>query len=256
MRRLTVLAAGLVVSCGVALAGSSVSSPRFSLSTASAVPGDRIEVRLTSAPRPFRRRLRLYLLSTQFVGDVRSASDLRLYSLGSFTPKSRRLRVTVPSFAAGTYLLAWCRACGSTPLGVVRAPTLRLEAPPESNSCAVTRPNGVAPDGVQPAGSFYGNANLAVGIPADGILRSRDPDGKLFEKMVWVGDSFQGTLRVAYRRLEVSAPAIRAVTVAGTLGGYNGPSWASRMYFDRGCWEITGRVGDASLRLVVAVARS
>jgi hypothetical protein len=256
MRRLTVLAAGLVVSCGVALAGSSVSSPRFSLSTASAVPGDRIEVRLTRAPRPFRQRLRLYLLSTQFVGDVPSASDLRLYSLGSFTPKSRRLRVTVPSFAAGTYVLAWCGACGSTAVRIVRAPTLTLEAPPESTSCPVTTPNGVAPDGVHPAGSFYGYGNLAVGVPADGILRSRDPDGKLFNKMIWVGAGVQGTLRVAYRRLEVPAPAIRAVTVAGTLGGYDGPSWASRMYFDLGCWEVTGRVGDASLSLVVAVARS
>ena len=107
-----------------------------------------------------------------------------------------------------------------------------------------------------PAGGFYGNSNLAVGVPPDGILKSRDPDGKLFDKMVWVGTTFRGTLRVAYRRLEVTAPAIRAVTVAGTLGGYNGPSWASRMYFDRGCWEVTGRIGDATLSFVVAVARA
>jgi hypothetical protein len=255
MRRLTGLAAGLVLTCGVALAGVSASPPRFSFSAAAAVPGDRIEVRLSRAPRPFRQRLRLFLLSTQFVGDVRSPSDLRAYPLGSLTPKSRRLRVTVPSFATGTYVLGWCSACGSTALRVARAPILRLEAPPESNSCPVTPPNGVAPDGVQPAGSFYGNGTLAVRVPADGILRSREPDGKLFEKMLWVGGSVRDTLRVAYRRLEVSAPAIRAVTVAGTLSGYNGPSWASRMYFDPGCWEITGRVGNASLSLVLAVAR-
>jgi hypothetical protein len=256
MRRLTALAAGLVVTCDVALAGPAVSSPRFSFSAATAVPGDRIEVRLARAPHPFHQRVRLYLLSTEFVSDARSASDLRLYPLGSVTPKSRRLRVTVPSFPAGTYVLAWCSACGSTAVRVVRAPTLRLEAPPESTSCPVTRPNGVAPEGVQPADSFYGDGKLAAALPADGILRSRDPAGKLFDKLIWVGAGLQGTLRVAYRRLEVTAPAIRAVTVAGTLGGYDGPSWASRMYFDRGCWEVTGRVGNATLSLVLAVVRS
>ena len=256
MRRLTGLAAGLAVTCGVALAGVSASAPGLTFSAATAVPGDRIEVRLTRAPRPFRQRLRLYLLSTDFAGEVRRATDLRLYPVGSLTPKSRRLRVTVPSFATGTYVLAWCRACGSAALTVVRNPILRIEAPPESNSCPTTRPNGGAPAGVQSAGGFYGNGSLAVGVPPDGVLRSHDPDGKLFDKMVWVGTTFRGTLRVAYRRLEVTAPAIRAVTVAGTLEGYNGPSWASRMYFDRGCWEITGRVGNASLSFVVAVARA
>jgi hypothetical protein len=43
------------------------------------------------------------------------------------------------------------------------------------------------------------------------------------------------------------------VTVHGTLGGYDGPSWASRMAFQAGCWHVTGRVLDASLSFVVQV---
>jgi hypothetical protein len=53
---------------------------------------------------------------------------------------------------------------------------------------------------------------------------------------------------------EAAAPAV-AQAVPGTLMGYDGPSWASRMDLQPGCWKITGRLLDVSLSFVVQVLR-
>jgi hypothetical protein len=75
-------------------------------------------------------------------------------------------------------------------------------------------------------------------------------------KMFWVArPSAFGAFRVSYRRVDVSSPPVHAVTVSGSLGGYSGPSWASRMSFDPGCWEISARVFDVTLTFVAEVSR-
>jgi hypothetical protein len=65
-----------------------------------------------------------------------------------------------------------------------------------------------------------------------------------------------GPFSVRYHRLDVPAPAISAETVRGTWHGFTGTaSWASRMHFGEGCWNVTGRVRDVSLSFVLEVVR-
>jgi hypothetical protein len=103
--------------------------------------------------------------------------------------------------------------------------------------------------------TFHGNGALGLFLPRDGVLRARNADGTLFEKMIWAAVGPGGRkLFVRYERLDSSEPPLNAETIAGQLGGYLGPSWASRMYLKVGCWKVTGRVDDISLAFVVQVA--
>ena len=241
------LAAALTVPTPAAAA------PRFSLSTTGAIPGDHITLRLTSTPKPARKPLRIYLLASEFARETLARSDPRLHQIATLVPQRRRIaRFTVPSLAAGTYALAYCGCTGTPYARVAGAPVLVVQTPPEPTACSTTAPNNTAPAGAPPL-SFLGNSQLAILIPPDGVLRATEPDGTLFNKMLWIAARGRTKLRVSYRRVDVAAPAIGAVTVGGTLSGYDGPSWASRMYFDRGCWEIRGSAGTASLTAVLRV---
>jgi hypothetical protein len=53
--------------------------------------------------------------------------------------------------------------------------------------------------------------------------------------------------------LDPLSPPLTAGVVSGTLSGYAGPSWASRLSFQPGCWQISGRLGDVSLSFIVQV---
>ena len=99
-----------------------------------------------------------------------------------------------------------------------------------------------------------GNGTLWALLPLSRTLTTNELGGY---KMFWIGQ--QGIspftrLSVQYRLLEPGSPFVSAQTGSGTLTGYDGPSWASRMSFQPGCWQITGRVLDASLSFVVQVA--
>jgi hypothetical protein len=76
--------------------------------------------------------------------------------------------------------------------------------------------------------------------------------------MLWVARDWtvvSGSFGVQYRMLDAPSAPQTAQTVSGTLGGYAGPSWASRMSFQPGCWQVTGRLLDMSLSFVVQVER-
>ena len=81
----------------------------------------------------------------------------------------------------------------------------------------------------------------------------RSSDATVFDKWIWLARGVEGELQVQYRRLDPPFEPIIATTIAGTLSIWDGPSWASRMYFQAGCWQVTGRVGDVSLSFVVKV---
>jgi hypothetical protein len=72
--------------------------------------------------------------------------------------------------------------------------------------------------------------------------------------MIWVAKD-SGLFRVRYWPLDTPSSPVTAQVVSGTLVGYDGTSssWASRMSFQPGCWQIAGRLGDVSLRFIVQV---
>lgn len=257
-RSLSVLAACVVVLGGTAVAGTAATSPRFSFSTSVAKPGDDVSVRLSRRPRPFKRPFRLYLVPEVAASKVVSRFDSRLTYIGSVAPKRGTARFAVSALEPGLYALAyWCRGCvfsRGKQLAVQLTTLLRVAAPNSTSGCPVTTPNGRTLPGMQASSAFHGNGALGLFLPRDGVFRTPTADETLFAKMIWAAAGPSGReLVVRYELLDSSEPPLNAETIAGQLGGYSGPSWASRMHFTIGCWKITGRVDDVSLAFVVQV---
>jgi hypothetical protein len=134
-------------------------------------------------------------------------------------------------------------------------------APGGTGRCPVTRPRpwrpppGVAADALFGSGVAHGNGKLWVGGLADGgvIAGGPGPDGTLGRKLGW-WRGVAGSLRIEGRRLDGPAPPLRA----HVPDGYGDRGFqASGVFFPTGgCWEVTGRVGSASLTFVTLVAGS
>jgi hypothetical protein len=241
-----------------AATASPASTPRFSFSAAKAIAGDEVIVRVDRAPLAVRRTIRLYLVRRGGAATVRTRFDPRLSFIGSVTASRQvrsRLRFTVPPVDAGSYVLAyWCRGClrRGTGVGIEKTSVLSVEASP-GESCAVTKPNGNTPPGLAISPNWHGNGSLWRALPLDGTFVYRTTDATVFDKWIWLARGVDGELRVQYRRLDPPSTPVTATTIAGTLSIWDGPSWASRMYLQPGCWKVTGRVGDVSLVFVVQV---
>ena len=213
-------------------------------------PGDRVTLHVdgTRSGRP----VRLYLVERAHARTVRSRYDARLHFVGTVVPRRAHgvLRFEVPPLESGVYV-AWCAGCraNSAPLQVTM-PAATAAA------CPVTIPNGSVPPGVPPASTYHGNGALWTSLPQDGRHVNPNPTAPLFLKMPWGARGATGRLFVRSVRLDASAPAVDAETIPGTWHGFRGSaSWASRMYFDDGCWKVTGRVADISLSFVVHIVR-
>jgi hypothetical protein len=136
---------------------------------------------------------------------------------------------------------------------------------PTAASCPVTLPNGDGPPnwirwfGRDPR--MHGNGKLWTWLSADGIWRfdpnDKQDDGTYFDKYGWLTESRE-RLSVSARRLDAPSPPARIRV--------NGPGWFSGIpaqpaysYFAAtwwpatGCWEITGRVGGTTLKVVAIV---
>jgi hypothetical protein len=254
------LAVCVAAASATAGAEPSVTAPRFSLSATAALSGDEVTARVSGRRGRFKRAIRLYLAPEGAASQVRSRLDPRLNFVGTLSPKGASVGFTVPPLEPGPYALAyWCRGCAfprGKRLAVQRVPLIRIRAP-NAPGCAVTKPNSKAPPGAQPSARLHGNDRLSVFLPPDGVLGTRNNDGTLFEKMIWIA-ARPGSRRlvVTYERLDSADPPRNAETIAGQLSGYLGPSWASRMYFTVGCWQVSGRVDDVSVTFVVQVARA
>lgn len=132
-----------------------------------------------------------------------------------------------------------------------------LTMPQYSTPCAVTVPNGSIPPGEQ-AGpmskSFHGNGALWTALPPEGRVSVAPDnvrlDGSIGWKFMWWRDVV-GFLRISGRRLD--APALPLM--GDVPGGYGDTGFqASGVIFPtEGCWEVTGRAGEASLTFVVSV---
>lgn len=135
------------------------------------------------------------------------------------------------------------------------------QAPPGLAACPVSEP-GPAPDEIRERmfGSAFavGNDDLWVGglgpggvLPAD--ERMVEEDGSIGWKLGW-WRYVRGSLEITGRRLDGGAPPLRA----SVPDGYGSTGFqAAGVYFPTdGCWEVTGRVGEASLTFVVFVVRT
>lgn len=131
-------------------------------------------------------------------------------------------------------------------------------APP----CDVTAPNEIVADGGEPTRGGFGNPKLSLGPfglwPSGTVVFS--PGGPGFiTREGWLGMKFgwqrgvRGQLRIEGRRLDGPAPALRSELPDSTDDiGFQ----ATYLIFTTpGCWEVTGRVGDASLTFVTMVQK-
>lgn len=254
------VAIAAVVIGGAAASGSrGVVVPRFTLGATTATVDDEVALRVGQAPTlPPGREIRLYLVPAGVARAVLSRFDSRLSFVGTVrASRHARLVFTVPPLAAGSYALAyWCRGClpHGKSIGSQASPLLRVNAP-AGEACPTTKPNGNVPRGAPTSWSgfqWHGNGALWVFLRPDGVLMANALGGW---KQVWVAEQWVSeSLAVHYRMLDPASAPLTARVGSGTLTGYDGPSWASRMSFQPGCWQITGRRRDVTLSFVVQVA--
>lgn len=123
--------------------------------------------------------------------------------------------------------------------------------PTPAAACPVTLPNGHNPPR-QTSRLSHGNGRLWVELYPRGIIRPAyygraRPNGAIAVKFPWTRGVL-GHLKITGRRLDADAPALRS----SVPGGYGRTGFQSTavIFPTTGCWEVTGRVGSASLRFV------
>lgn len=125
------------------------------------------------------------------------------------------------------------------------------------DGCPVTEPNGEGPPEEPPSKYHHGNGQIWTGLYDDGTVvfdpngpGSVEPDGSLSMKFWW-WRGVEGRLEITGRRLDADAPPLRASIPDGY--GDIGFQASGLIFPTPGCWEVTGRVGDASLTFVTRV---
>jgi len=118
--------------------------------------------------------------------------------------------------------------------------------------CKVTHPNGSQPpDGNIGGPNVHGNGSLWVAISTENVVVG-DPDasGAVRNKFPW-WRGVSGSLRIEGRRLDGTAPPLSATIPDGY--GSTGFQASVVLFPTEGCWEVTGRAGEASLTIVTLV---
>ena len=105
--------------------------------------------------------------------------------------------------------------------------------------------------------SAYGNRSLWVGglWPHGVVIVTRDevaPDGRLGMKFGWYRLT-SGFLTIAGRRLDAPAPPASGEQTSGY--GPTGFNASGVIFPTEGCWQVTGRVGRATLTFVTFVIK-
>jgi len=120
--------------------------------------------------------------------------------------------------------------------------------------CPVTIPNGSRPPGSTLGAEYHGNGSIWVGTwPSNVVVWPADADGSITTKFGW-WRGVAGKLRIEGSRLDASAPPL----VGHVPDGYGDSGFQSSgiTFPTEGCWQVTGRVGEASLTFVVLVLRA
>jgi hypothetical protein len=127
-----------------------------------------------------------------------------------------------------------------------------------SKSCPITKGNGYTPEGEPPEPNRYGTRALSTILSEDGTIVFRPggagfvlPDGSLKMKLPWWKE--KGTkFSITGRRLDATALPLRAEFRDST----DFEMVATYIIFPTpGCWEVTGKAGDATLRFVTSVVK-
>lgn len=128
-----------------------------------------------------------------------------------------------------------------------------------SATCEVTKPTGRGTLLEDPVPGHYGNGLISTSLWEDGtvVFKPGGPgfvmqDGALGMKWGW-RRAVRGRLRIEGRRLDETAPALRA----DIPSGYGDFGFQSTMlvFPTPGCWEVTGRVGTTRLTFVTQVMK-
>jgi hypothetical protein len=128
-------------------------------------------------------------------------------------------------------------------------------------SCPVTLPNGKSPHAIGASGFNHGNEDgtlFTIPWPEGTVIFARDgpgfvgADDSLAMKWPW-WRGVPGKLTIAGRRLDAPAPALRAEITEGY--GDSGFLPISLIFPTQGCWEVTGKVGNARLTFVTLVVK-
>lgn len=162
------------------------------------------------------------------------------------------LKIHFPGFVVMPLLAAIVGQGSHPPVTLAQTPT----------SCEVTIPNGIVAVPEQPDPGTHGNKELSVGPfglwpngavvfqPGGAGFVARD--GSLGMKFGWQR-GVPGQLKIEGRRLDASAPPLRAEIPNGY--GDSGFQATYLIFSTPGCWEVTARVGDASLTFVTMVVK-
>lgn len=143
---------------------------------------------------------------------------------------------------------------------IFRAEGRQLVETDQTIPCEVTAPNGVMAGSDQVDRWGYGNQQISTsGIWPGGTLVFKPGgggfitrDGALGMKYPW-WRGVRGQLKIEGRRLDAAAPPLRSEV----NNGYGDIGFhASYVIFPTpGCWEVTGRVADASVTFVTRVVK-
>ena len=155
-----------------------------------------------------------------------------------------------------TFVLVGFLSFLATPDSGHRVSALPLQANVE---CAVTIPNGIAAGEDHPDRRSFGNAQVSVGPWPDGtvVFKPGGPgfitrDGSLGMKFGW-RRGISGQLKIEGRRVDALAPPLRSEVSSGY--GDRGFQATYVIFPTPGCWEVTGRVGDAKVTFITRVAK-
>jgi hypothetical protein len=114
--------------------------------------------------------------------------------------------------------------------------------------CPITIPNGSRPPGSTFGAEFHGNGSIWVGTwHSNVVVWPAGAVGSVTAKFGW-WRAVAGKLRIEGYRLDGPAPPL----VAHVPDGYGFQS-SGITFPTEGCWQVTGRVGDASLTFVTLV---
>ncbi len=166
-------------------------------------------------------------------------------------------------------LLQLLTACVGAKREVVPSPSSAMSAAPTAaslaktviSSCPVTLPNSKSPTASSASDFNYGNEDgtlFTIPSPEGVVIFARDgpgfilPDGSLAMKWPW-WRGVRGELTIEGRRLDAPAPPPRAEIPEGY--GDSGFRPISLIFPTQGCWEVTGKVGNARLTFVTLVVR-
>ena len=132
-------------------------------------------------------------------------------------------------------------------------------ASPTTPPCPVTAPNGSTPPNEQASDLNHGNGEIWTVLWPEGKVVFEPggpgqilPDGSLDMKWGW-WRGVTGQLTIEGRRLDASAPPLRADIPEGY--GATGFQASGLIFPSPGCWEVTGKVGEAKLTFITLVVK-